>query len=70
MSRRDLIAHLRRHGCEFVREGANHSWWQNPATNRRSTVPRHSEIEDLLARKICRDLGIAEPNERPPRRSR
>ena len=26
--------------------------------NRRSAVPRHQEISDNLARKICRDLGI------------
>jgi hypothetical protein len=24
-------------------------------------VPRHREINDHLARKICRDLGVAEP---------
>jgi hypothetical protein len=23
--------------------------------------PRHTEIDDFLARKICRDLGIPEP---------
>jgi len=41
-----------------VREGGRHSWWGNPANNRRSSVPRHSEIVDLLAVKICKDLGI------------
>jgi hypothetical protein len=25
MKRRDLLKHLRRHGCQFVREGAEHS---------------------------------------------
>jgi mRNA interferase HicA len=49
------------HGCELLREGAKHSWWHNPANNRRSSVPRHNEIGDYLARKICRDLDIAEP---------
>jgi hypothetical protein len=24
-------------------------------------VPRHNEISDHLARKICRDLGIPDP---------
>lgn len=61
MKRRALIAHLRAHGCVLVREGAKHSWWGNPATGRRSAVPRHTEVDDLLARKICRDLGIVEP---------
>ncbi len=26
--------------------------------NKRPAVPRHKEIDDDLARKICRDLGI------------
>lgn len=33
----------------------------NPAGPRTSSVPRHREINDFLARKICRDLGIPEP---------
>jgi mRNA interferase HicA len=61
MKRRALVAHLRAQGCDLVREGAKHSWWGNPSTGRRSAVPRHTEIDDFLARKICRDLGIAEP---------
>ena len=28
--------------------------------NKRSAVPRHKEIDDDLARKIYRDLGIAQ----------
>ena len=31
------------------------------SNNRRSSVPRHNEIGDHLAHKICRDLDIAEP---------
>ncbi|MGH8400004.1 MAG: type II toxin-antitoxin system HicA family toxin [Gammaproteobacteria bacterium] len=61
MKRRDLLRHLQQNGCELLREGARHSWWHNPQLNRRSAVPRHSEINDHLARKICRDLGISEP---------
>jgi hypothetical protein len=26
--------------------------------NKRSAIPRHNEIRDILARKICKDLGI------------
>jgi len=58
MKRGDLLRHLREHGCALLREGGNHSWWHNPAQNRRSAVPRHNEINDYLARKICKDLGI------------
>ena len=43
------------------REGGNHSWWHQPELNRRSAIPRHNEIKELLVRKICTDLGIPRP---------
>ena len=58
MKRRAFLQHLTRHGCQLLREGDKHSWWYNPALHKRSAVPRHSEIVDNLARKICKDLGI------------
>jgi len=61
MKRRALERWLNEHGCEFVREGARHSWFSNPVLQRRSAVPRHPEIKDELVRKICRDLGIPAP---------
>lgn len=61
MKRRDLLRHLSQHGCALLREGGRHSWWQNNQLGTRSAVPRHSEINNNLARKICRDLGIPEP---------
>jgi len=60
VKRRDLLRHLAAHGCRLDREGARHSWWRNPARNLYSSVPRHTEIDKFLARKICRDLGIPE----------
>tara|TARA_A100001391_G_C4951658_1_gene247360 strand:+ start:429 stop:614 length:186 start_codon:yes stop_codon:yes gene_type:complete len=61
MKRRDLIRHLESHGCELLREGGSHSWWHNPSQNKRSAVPRHREVNDHLARKICNDLGVNKP---------
>lgn len=58
MKRNQLIKHIGKNGCVFIREGGNHSWWGNPAHNLRSSVPRHTEVDDQLARKICKDLGI------------
>jgi mRNA interferase HicA len=58
MKRIAFLKHLQENGCVFVREGSCHSWWLNPGQNKRSSVPRHAEIRDLLARKICKDLGI------------
>ncbi|MSQ21958.1 MAG: type II toxin-antitoxin system HicA family toxin [Dehalococcoidia bacterium] len=64
MKRTDLIAHLESHGCRFVREGGRHSWYVNPATQTNSANPRHREIVDFLARKICQELGIPLPSRR------
>jgi mRNA interferase HicA len=61
VKRRELIRHLKSHDCQLLREGGKHSWWINPAKTKRSSVPRHTEINDFLARKICRDLDILEP---------
>jgi predicted RNA binding protein YcfA (HicA-like mRNA interferase family) len=60
MKRIDLIRHLEHHGCEFFREGGNHTVYVNRAAQRSSAVPRHREINDFLARKICRDLQVPE----------
>jgi mRNA interferase HicA len=60
LKRRDLVRHLEAHGCELLREGANHSVYVNRSARKTSTVPRHREINDLLARKIYRDLEVPE----------
>lgn len=61
MRRKELLRHLRAYGCEMLREGARHSIYWQPETRKTSSVPRHTEVQEFLARKICRDLGIPEP---------
>lgn len=58
MKRRQLLNHLEAHGCEFYGEGAKHSKYRNRATGKKTTIPRHAEIDDDLARDICRQLGV------------
>ncbi|MCL1921323.1 MAG: type II toxin-antitoxin system HicA family toxin [Kiritimatiellaeota bacterium] len=58
MKRQAFLRHLRENGCALIREGGSHSWWGNPAQNKRSSVPRHSEIREILVKKICNDLGV------------
>jgi mRNA interferase HicA len=61
MKRIDLIRHMERHGAQLLREGGNHSVYVNRKSGKVSAVPRHREINEFLAQKICRDLGIAKP---------
>jgi mRNA interferase HicA len=61
VKRRDLLRHLRSHDCDLLREGGNHSVFVNRVAKRATTVPRHREINDFLARKVCKDLAIPEP---------
>ena len=60
MKRNALLRHLRRYGCALKREGRSHSLWTNPQTGQLEAIPRHTEIPDLLARKICRGLTVPE----------
>ena len=61
MKRRDLVRHLEAHGCELLREGGHHSVYVNRPKRKTSTVPRHREVDESLARKICRDLEVPPP---------
>ena len=56
MKRKKLIEHVVHHGAFLVREGRKHSIYQRGKY--RTQIPRHTEIVDELARKICRDLGV------------
>jgi len=50
MKRRDLLRHLEKHGCEFLREGANHTIYVNRRAQKSSAIPRHHRFpcaEDL-----------------------
>jgi len=58
MKRRALIRHLERQGCVLLREGKEHTVYFNPRNRKTSTVPRHGEIVDVLARKIFKDLDV------------
>jgi predicted RNA binding protein YcfA (HicA-like mRNA interferase family) len=61
MKRVDLLRHLLALGCELMREGGSHSIYVNRRAGKATAVPRHRDVNDFLARKICRDLEIREP---------
>ncbi len=61
MKRRDLLLHLRQQGCQLLREGGEHSIWENPTNHQRTAIPRHREITDFTAASICRQLSVPLP---------
>ncbi|MDE0131241.1 MAG: type II toxin-antitoxin system HicA family toxin [Candidatus Tectomicrobia bacterium] len=61
MKRRDLLRHLHQHGCRLLREGGEHSIWENPATHQRTSIPRHGEIPRFTVLRICKQLMAPAP---------
>lgn len=57
MKRRDLVAELEQAGCVLLRHGAKHDIYHNPKTGRSEPIPRHREINEMLARKILKNLA-------------
>jgi len=51
MKKNDLVKQLIRNGAKLVREGKGHEVWQS-ASGYVFTVPRHNEINEIVAKKI------------------
>jgi predicted RNA binding protein YcfA (HicA-like mRNA interferase family) len=58
MKRRDLVRKLASGGCRLLRRGGRHDLYINPATGKMQPVPRHTEIDEALAKHILRFLGL------------
>jgi mRNA interferase HicA len=66
MKRVDLIREIERCGCVLIRHGARHEWYRNANSGESQPVPRHREINELLARKIIRTLRNPDVGESKP----
>lgn len=58
MKRKDFEKFLNSLGCIKLREGSNHSIWQNPSNLKQSSVPRHNELVNITCKIICKQLEI------------
>jgi len=56
MKRIDLIKKLEKIGCTLIRHGGKHDWYQNLKTKECQPIPRHREINELLAKHIIKKL--------------
>jgi mRNA interferase HicA len=61
MKRKEFEKFLRQNNCLKIREGSNHSVWQNQINYKQSSVPRHVEILKTTCRVICKQLEIKSP---------
>ncbi len=49
---------LHQQECTLLRQGSNHDIFLNPHNGKKQPVPRHSDIDDQLARHIQKNLGL------------
>ena len=56
MKRKDLIKKIASKGCILLRHGQRHDLYINPKTGKKQPVPRHDEIDEILARHIIKIL--------------
>ena len=58
MKRREFVRQICEQGCILLRSGSRHDIYANPRTGQRQPVPRHTELDDDLARHIRKHLGL------------
>jgi len=56
MKRNEFIKILAEHNVVFFRNGSKHDIYQHSVTGKKVTVPRHGEIENILAKEILREI--------------
>jgi predicted RNA binding protein YcfA (HicA-like mRNA interferase family) len=54
VKRQKLLKEITKRGDVFVRHGANHDIYENPRANISTQVPRHSDINELVAKAIIK----------------
>jgi len=58
MKRGVLLKKLHQAGVIFVKHEAKHDLYMNPRTGTKDRVPRHPDVNDILAKKIIQRLTI------------
>ncbi|MGM0368160.1 MAG: type II toxin-antitoxin system HicA family toxin [Actinomycetota bacterium] len=49
---------MKKKGCKLLINGSRHDIYINPKTGQKQPIPRHSEIDNTLAKHIKKYLGI------------
>jgi len=56
MKRTALLKRIKTYGCMFVKHGKKHDVYKNPRTGIEERIPRHSDINENLAKHIIANL--------------
>ena len=56
MKRSEFIKILAEHDVVFFRNGSKHDIYRHSVTGKKVTVPRHGEIDNILAKEILREI--------------
>jgi len=57
MKKKELLKRILSVGCVLARHGSRHDLYRNPKTGKIQPVPRHSEIDEDLAKHIIKELS-------------
>ena len=57
MKRFHLIKTVTAGGAVFVRHGSKHDWYKNVETGMQQAIPRHNDINEMLAKSIIKKLS-------------
>jgi len=58
MKRNEFIKILGEYGVVFFRSGSKHDIYRQITTGKKVSVPRHGEIDNILAKDILKELNI------------
>jgi predicted RNA binding protein YcfA (HicA-like mRNA interferase family) len=54
MKRQKLLKEITKRGAVFVRHGAHHDIYENQRTNASTQVPRHNEVNEMVAKAVIK----------------
>jgi predicted RNA binding protein YcfA (HicA-like mRNA interferase family) len=54
VKRQKLLKEILKRGAVFVRHGARHDIYENPRTNTSTQIPRHADVNELVAKAIIK----------------
>jgi len=57
MKRGALLKRIKAMGCVFIKHGKKHDVYKNLRTGFEERIPRHTDINENLARHIIRNLS-------------